>query len=270
MNKTFLTVCIITFNQEKFIKQTLDNVLSQITDFDWNILIADDFSSDNTRKIIKEYREIYPNKIEILLQEKNVGPSQNFIDLINKPTSKYIAYLEGDDYWIDKYKLQEQTNFLEKNLNYSFVHSDVIALVNGEEIYPPQLKPWNRNNPEANLEFGLQRPLAFSCTVVFRNRNFKFFLNKKYKNVRAGDWAFWIILLLFGDAKYFNKPTAVYRTGVGVSINQNWKKNFLDSALFLFDLCLKVPKLKQKPVLLKWAFLYFFQYLKVKFNRSSN
>jgi glycosyltransferase involved in cell wall biosynthesis len=259
-----LTVCIITYNHEKFIKQALDSVLNQITDFEWVILIADDFSNDNTRKIIAEYKEKYQDKIQLLLQEKNVGPAQNFTDLIKKPNSKYIAYLEGDDYWIDKHKLQEQINFLEINQNFSLVHTNVIALENGEETYPPLLKPWNSSNSEADLEFGLQRPLAFSGTTVFRKIDFNFFLNKKYKNVRAGDWAFWVILLLFGNAKFLNKPTAVYRIGVGVSLNKDWRKNFLDSAIFLFDLCIKAPKLNQKKILFKWALQYFIQYLKVK------
>lgn len=263
MKTPFLTVCIITHNHEKFIKQALDSVLNQITDFEWNIIIADDFSTDNTRNIITEYKEIYQDKIQLLLQNKNVGPAQNFTDLINKPSSKYIAYLEGDDYWIDIHKLQEQVNFLEKNPHFSLVHTNVIALQNDVEIYPPLLKPWNTSNSEADLEFGLQRPLAFSGTTVFRKVDFNKFLNKKYKNVRAGDWAFWVILLLFGKAKFLNKPTAVYRIGVGVSVNKDWKKNFLDSAIYLFDLCIKAPKLNQKKILFIWAIKYFIQYFKV-------
>lgn len=269
MRTPFLTVCIITYNHEKFIKQALDSVLNQITDFEWIILIADDFSTDNTRKIIAEYKEIYPDKIQLLLQEKNVGPAQNFTDLITKPNSNYIAYLEGDDYWIDKHKLQEQVDFLEKNSIFSLVHTNVIALQNGEEIYPPPLKPWNATNQDTDLEFGLQRPLAFSGTTVFRKMDFDKYLNKKYKNVRAGDWAFWVILLLFGKAKFLNKPTAVYRIGVGVSVNKDWRKNFLDSAIFLFDLSIKAPKLNQKILLFKWAIKYFIQYLKVRKNKFS-
>ena len=264
MRPPFLTVCIITYNHEKYIKQALDSVLNQITDFEWNILIADDFSNDNTRKIIQEYKELYQDKIQLHLQNKNVGSAQNFTDLINKPSSKYIAYLEGDDYWIDKHKLQEQVNFLEKNPKFSLVHTNVIVLQNGEEIYPPPLKPWNNNNSEVDLEFGLQKPLAFSGTTVFRKIDFNKFLNSKYKKVRAGDWAFWVILLLFGKAKFLNKPTVVYRIGVGVSVNKDWRKNFLDSAIFLIDLCFKAPKLNQKKILFKWALQYFIQYLKVR------
>ena len=88
MRPPFLTVCIITYNHEKYIKQALDSVLNQITDFEWNILIADDFSNDNTRKIIQEYKELYQDKIQLLLQNKNVGSAQNFKNLINKPSSK--------------------------------------------------------------------------------------------------------------------------------------------------------------------------------------
>lgn len=269
MNIPLVTVCIITYNHEKFIKQAIDSVLNQITDFKYIIIIADDFSTDSTRNIITEYKEIYNDKIQLLLQEKNVGPAQNFVDLIKKPNSKYLAYLEGDDYWVDKNKLQEQVDFLENNPSFSLVHSSVIALQNGEKIYPPPLKPWNITNPEADLEYGLQRPLAFSGTTVFKKINFDKFLNYKYKKVRAGDWAFWVILLLFGNAKFLNKPTAVYRVGVGVSVDKDWKKNFLDSAIFLFDLSSKAPRFSQKRILFNWAVKYFIQYLKVRKTKYS-
>lgn len=267
MNNPLVTVCIITFNHERYIKQALESVLNQIADFEWNILIADDFSTDTTREIITEFKKNHKDKIQLLLQEKNVGAAQNFVDLIKKPNSKYLAYLEGDDYWIDNHKLQEQVDFLEKNPNFSLVHTNVIASQNDKEIYPPPLKPWNIKNSEADLEFGLQRPLAFSGTTVFRKIDFEKFLNNKYKNVRAGDWAFWVILLLFGKAKFLNKPSAVYRIGVGISVDKDWRKNFLDSAVFLFNLSSKAPRFSQKIMLLNWGIKYFIQYLKVRNNK---
>ena len=114
-----LSVCLITYNHFKYIKQAIDGVLMQKVDFSWELIIADDFSTDGTREILLEYKKKYPQFITLILQEKNVGAAQNWLDLITSPKSKYIAYLEGDDYWTDENKLQKQIDFLEENEGYS-------------------------------------------------------------------------------------------------------------------------------------------------------
>lgn len=119
MPNPLLSVCIITYNHESYIRQAIDSVLMQKTNFLWELIIADDFSKDNTRAILLEYQNKYPHLIKLILQESNVGAVKNWIDLITSPKSKYIAYFEGDDYWISDYKLQKQVDFLEKNAAYS-------------------------------------------------------------------------------------------------------------------------------------------------------
>jgi len=83
--------------------------------FPWELIIADDFSTDGTREIVLEYKKKYPNFIKLILQERNVGPAKNLIDLMSAPTSKYIAYIEGDDYWTDGLKLGKQTSLMLEN-----------------------------------------------------------------------------------------------------------------------------------------------------------
>ena len=90
----------------------------QKVDFDYELIIADDYSTDGTREIILDYKENYPGLIKLILQKRNVGPGKNWLDLIEAPKSKYIAYFEGDDYWTDPYKLQKQVDFLEANEGY--------------------------------------------------------------------------------------------------------------------------------------------------------
>ncbi|MBA3704787.1 MAG: glycosyltransferase, partial [Bacteroidetes bacterium] len=111
---------MITYNHVNYIRQAIEGVLMQNVDFTWELIIADDCSTDGTREILLEYKRKYPDFIKLILQEKNVGPRQNWFDLINAPLSKYIAYFEGDDYWTDPLKLQKQVTFLESNSNYSF------------------------------------------------------------------------------------------------------------------------------------------------------
>lgn len=110
-----LSVVIISYNQEKYIKDAIESVINQKTNYEYEILLADDCSPDNTGKIMKEYAEKYPKLIKIIERKKNLGGTQNQLDACQKATGKYITVLEGDDYWNNDRKIQEQIDFLEKN-----------------------------------------------------------------------------------------------------------------------------------------------------------
>ncbi len=135
MDHPLLSVCVITYNHEKFIREAIDGVLMQKVDFTWELIIADDFSTDGTREILLEYKKKYPDFIRLILQRENVGATQNWIQLITTPKSKYIAYFDGDDYWTDPLKLQKQVDFLESNPQASGCFHDCITVdQNGETI----------------------------------------------------------------------------------------------------------------------------------------
>src|SRR6187402_2860382 len=110
-----VSVCLITYNHKEYIVQAIESVLMQKTSFGWELIVADDYSTDGTRDILLEYQKQYPELITLILQEHNVGPAKNWMTLMEKPRTKYIAYFEGDDYWTDPLKLQKQVNVLEKN-----------------------------------------------------------------------------------------------------------------------------------------------------------
>ncbi len=112
-----LSVLIIAYNHERYIKQTLDSVLMQQTTFNFEIVIGDDASSDNTRAICNAYVEKYPNVIRLMPESLNLGVVPNFIRTFQACRGKYIAHLDGDDYWIDADKLQKQVNELEQDPN---------------------------------------------------------------------------------------------------------------------------------------------------------
>ena len=96
-----VSICVITYNQEKYIAQAIDGVLMQQTDFPIELIIGEDCSPDNTRKICLDYKNKYPDKIKLLLPDKNKGSMRNFIDTMQAANGKYIALCEGDDYWTD-------------------------------------------------------------------------------------------------------------------------------------------------------------------------
>ena len=136
-----LSVILITYNHEKYIEKALDSVLSQVTDFPFEIVIGDDCSPDDTKNIIREYRDKYPDIIRIVHREKNTGrPTLNVYETTMKCRGDYLAYLEGDDYWTDNSKLQKQMNFLNEHPEYiACTHSHKMIDDNGNDITDPEL-----------------------------------------------------------------------------------------------------------------------------------
>lgn len=203
MSQQLLSVCLITYNHEKYIRQAIDSIIMQQVGFEWELVIADDFSKDATREILLDYKNKYPKLIKLILQEKNVGPGQNFNDLISSANSKYIAYIEGDDYWTNPNKLQKQVDFLEKNHDYSLCFHNAIL----------KQKDQSESNfaiLENRQYFGheiLQNWLVHTGSIVFRN-SLPMITNPKYY---YGD----IILLLYaadiGKIWCFEEPMSVYR-----------------------------------------------------------
>lgn len=113
-----VSVIVLTYNHEEYIQQALDSILMQDVDFKYEILIGDDASTDHTGQIVKKYACAYPNIIHAFQRKENLGATKNLYDLQEKATGRYLAYLEGDDYWSDKEKLKKQVSFLENNINY--------------------------------------------------------------------------------------------------------------------------------------------------------
>jgi glycosyltransferase involved in cell wall biosynthesis len=209
MSSPVLSVCLITYNHEKYIEQAIESILKQEVNFSWNLIIADDCSTDRTRVIIADYESRYPDLIKLILQEKNVGAAQNWIDLISHPSSKYIAYLEGDDYWIDNRKLQKQIDFLEKNPNFSlcFCHTKIKDELTGE--FSESSFALNSINLSFN-DFLKGNPAGTStCTSVFRREfvdNLNWFLDKP-----IGDQFLWAKLTRNNKAIILPFYGGVYR-----------------------------------------------------------
>ena len=103
-----VSVIVLTYDQEKTISQTLDSILNQNIDFSIEIIVGEDCSTDGTKAICLDYKNKYPDVIQLLLQEQNQGLLKNYKSVIEKCRGKYIAGCAGDDYWHnpDKLKLQ--------------------------------------------------------------------------------------------------------------------------------------------------------------------
>lgn len=112
---TMVTVVCISYKHENYIRDALNSFLMQKTSFKYKVFVGEDYGPDHTADIIREYAEKYPDIIVPFLREENMGAQRNLIDLCQHATSPYIAFCEGDDYWIDEYKLQKQFDYMEAN-----------------------------------------------------------------------------------------------------------------------------------------------------------
>lgn len=113
-----VSICCTTYNHKPFITQAIESFLMQQTNFQFEIVIGNDCSTDGTAEILQSYKEKYPEKINLMPSKKNVGAHQNMINTNKACKGKYIALCEGDDYWTDAHKLQKQVDFLENNPEY--------------------------------------------------------------------------------------------------------------------------------------------------------
>lgn len=132
-----ISVGVMAYNQEKFVRQTMDCILAQQCNFSFEIVIGDDDSSDNTRPILEEYQRKYPHIIKLLPKGPNKGILRNFRAVMEACTGKYISFCHCDDFWHDPFKLEKQVSFLENNPDYGFVHTDANVLFENSRITMP-------------------------------------------------------------------------------------------------------------------------------------
>ncbi len=123
-----VSICCITYNHEKYISAALDSFLSQQTNFAFEILIGEDKGSDNTLSIINEYQDEFPEIIKVITAETNLGANGNIRNVIANAKGGYIAFCEGDDYWLERDKIQKQYDILIENPEIKFCFHPAYAL----------------------------------------------------------------------------------------------------------------------------------------------
>jgi glycosyltransferase involved in cell wall biosynthesis len=128
-NNKILSVIIFTYNHEKYIEQTILSVVNQKTKYDYEIVVNDDYSTDRTYQIIQTVQSKYPDLIQIIHNEENLGLNASFENAIRTVNSKYIALLGGDDYWITTDKIEKQLNILQSDDTINYVHTSYKMLI---------------------------------------------------------------------------------------------------------------------------------------------
>ncbi len=188
---------ITTYNHEPYIAQALDSALAQKPGFPIEILVGEDASTDDTAAIVREYSRRYPDRITAFITEKNEGGHANLSRLLSAARGRFIALLEGDDYWTDDRKLRKQVDFLEAHPEFSLCfHRMKIISEDGVEC---QQALSNEGDPEVS---GLARITKFNYiwtgSVVFRNGLIEG-LPPWVHDLPLGDWPLHVLLAEHGQ-----------------------------------------------------------------------
>ncbi len=211
MDTPLVSICIISYNQAAYIRQAVDSTLHQQVNFSLEIIIADDYSTDGTKEIIVGYEKKNPGLIRILPRIANVGAAKNFTELLSAANGRYIAYLEGDDYWTDNDKLQQQIDILETNPGYVSCFTNVLETFS-DEVNDARNYLQNGCFPKSVIGFNelIYKNYIQTCSVVFRNKLVTSFPDW-YIKLKVGDWPLHLLLSQYGDSYYIHKVMALHR-----------------------------------------------------------
>lgn len=208
-----VTIASITYNEEEYIEDALKSWLSQETDFQYEILVSDDGSTDHTCDIVRSYMEKFPNIR--LISTGHIGGAANFIRSLKESRGKYIALCEGDDYWIDNHKIQKQFDFLESHPDFSacFTNSYVLNTITGEKRIA-KTRIWDEATTEGLLmhrdDDNVQMSPGHTSTFFFRNQFIKSY-PRWWARTKLGDFSIYMLMSRYGKAKFINDITSVYR-----------------------------------------------------------
>jgi glycosyltransferase involved in cell wall biosynthesis len=213
-----VSILILTYNQEAFIAQAIESVLAQQVNFDIEILIGNDCSTDQTKDIIYKYESARKGLLRACHHPVNIGALKNEKFLFDKARGKYICFLEGDDFWTDNQKLQKQIDFLEANFDYGMTHSDVDHFYELTGITEHHVNRKNNNKmPEGFIFNNLMEPNPIfikTATVCFRKelvtQYFDYDLAIK-DNWPLTDFPLWLDISFHSKVHYMDEVFATYR-----------------------------------------------------------
>lgn len=204
-----------TFQHEKYVAKALDSILMQKTSFGIEIFVADDCSTDGTREILLEYKRKYGNRIMLYLRTKNLGATKNFYDIGIKAEGKYIAELEGDDYWTDEYKLEKQAQYLEANPEYMGVFGKCHFVGEyGNKLYIEYQSMYDSKECYSLDDYQTGTLPGHTSACMYRNilKNSKSRYNFFYHiHNLVGDQTLYCILLSKGYMGYINEDMSAKR-----------------------------------------------------------
>jgi glycosyltransferase involved in cell wall biosynthesis len=207
-----LSVAMITYNQEQFIGQAIDSVLAQKVNFDFEIVIGEDCSTDGTREIVRDFHRRYPDRIALILRPLNIGAMRNMESILAACRGQYLTILEGDDYWTSADKLQKQVDFLDTHPECALCcHRVKFLNETGSaefDVFPPRVAgPYT-------IEDLLKWNFVMTCSAVMR-RDLMHGFPSELSEMIVGDWARSAWVARHGTIELMDETMAAYRVHAG-------------------------------------------------------
>lgn len=218
-----VSVCLITYNHEHFIEQSLQGVLAQETDFEFEIVVGEDRSLDDTRSIIDRYAKDSPGVFRLIYREANLGLKHNFVNTLSECRGKYIAVISGDDLWTDRSKLQNQVDFLEQNPDYVLIGNNAVAIEPDSSDGPRIINGRSQSYDFSTSDLMTYNP-CIASQVVFRN-NLVTEFPPVYFESTGEDRRLYLLLSRFGKCRFDISVTGAYRIHPA-SITQRRSNNY--------------------------------------------
>lgn len=210
MSDIMFSVAVITYNQEQYISQTLDSILNQQHDYKYEIVIGEDCSTDNTKKIIEEYVEKYPDIIKPLYNNPNKGLINNYFNVINHCQGKYIMECAGDDYWLPG-KVKFQIEFMENNPAVGMCYSKAKVWNENKQKFEKKLFGSNRESFEFLLNNGNYIPAPTVCLRTELVQKYIIEIKPQEKDWLIEDYPMWLWFCYESKVKFRDSIDAVYR-----------------------------------------------------------
>jgi FkbM family methyltransferase len=216
-----LSVMLITYNHEPFIAQALESILAQRVNFDYEIVVGEDCSTDRTRDILLDFCDRYPGRIVPLLRDRNLGMMRNLEQTLSACRGKYVALIEGDDYWTCVDKLQKQVDFLDTHPEYTICchRARVLNEMGGEHILEKSgaaksgIFP-SRQGGTYTIEDLLAENFIMTCTAMYRNGTVGALPNW-FLELQLGDWPLCALAARSGPIYLMDEVMAAYRVHSG-------------------------------------------------------
>ena len=256
-----VSVFMISYKHEKFIRQAIESVVTQKTNFPFELVISDDASPDGTRAICEEYKNKYPDIINLLPAIPNIGPLPNTLRVMEACNGEYIAFCEGDDFWVSPDKLQKQVDFLDANSDYSMCFSDVKVVEEPGVVRQPDLI---FEKTTYIIDDFILSPVNIIPTPSLMVRNvFERPFPKFFGEALGGDMVIQLLIADKGKAYFMNEKLAAYRNHVeGMSKSENsvrtWRDRLMKSyksANKYFNYRHKVPFGKRFVTNARWGLM---------------
>ena len=229
MSEVMVTVFCPAYNHGQYIRDALEGFVSQKTSFIFEVIVHDDASTDNTAEIIREYEKRYPTIIKPIYQSENMHRkkiNRTFTYMLPKANGKYIALCEGDDYWIDEYKLQKQVDYIEAHPECSVVaHKAYILYCNDGKMALHSNCDFSATDWDVPTEtIILNQGLFPTASMLFR-KNYYYKNEQFIRNNGGYDYVTKILLATEGIVHIIPDIMSVYRKNVEGSWTERVSEN---------------------------------------------